>query len=171
MGASHVRTMRAHGAQVVLADVLDSAGQALASELGDGVAYLHLDVTDRDQWAQAVAAMVERYGRRNVLVNNAGIAPSGRIGAFRPEQWDATIAINLTGAFNGIHAAVDALKTDAPSSIINISSTAGLQGYSGLAGYSASKFGLRGLTKSVASTSPTTAFAATRSIRVPSRLR
>jgi 3alpha(or 20beta)-hydroxysteroid dehydrogenase len=150
MGESHARAMAAHGAKVVIGDLLDEEGEAVAAELGDAGCYVHLDVTDRDQWAKAVARTVERYGRLNVLVNNAGIATVGPIGRCTPEQWDTIIAINLTGAFNGINAALDALKAAAPSSIINISSTAGLRGYSHLLGYSASKFGVRGLTKSVA---------------------
>jgi 3alpha(or 20beta)-hydroxysteroid dehydrogenase len=85
-----------------------------------------------------------------VLVNNAGIVSFGPIDQFAPEKWDQIIAVNLTGVFNGIHASVEALKASAPSSIINISSTAGLQGYPALSGYNAAKFALRGLTKSVA---------------------
>jgi 3alpha(or 20beta)-hydroxysteroid dehydrogenase len=150
MGASHARAMVAQGAKVVLGDILDDDGERLASELGDAAVYVHLDVTDRDQWAHAVATAVERFGKLNVLVNNAGIANHGPIGEFTPAQWDTVIAINLTGVFNGINAAVAALKAAAPSSIINVSSTAGLQGYTGLPGYSAAKFGVRGLTKSVA---------------------
>jgi 3alpha(or 20beta)-hydroxysteroid dehydrogenase len=150
MGASHARAMVAQRARVVIGDILDAEGEALASELADAATYVHLDVTDREQWKRAVATAVGRYGRLNVLVNNAGIAPAGRIGTFTPQQWDTVIAINLTGVFNGIDACVEALKAGAPSSIINISSTAGLQGYSALAGYCASKFGVRGLTKSVA---------------------
>ncbi|MGD9755780.1 MAG: SDR family oxidoreductase [Acidimicrobiia bacterium] len=150
MGASHARAMVAQGAKVVLADVLDTEGEALAAELGDAAAYVHLDVTDRDQWAAAVQATVDRFGKLNVLVNNAGIANFGPIGHYPPQEWDRVIAINLTGVFNGIHASVEALKAAAPSSIINISSTAGLQGYAALPGYNAAKFGVRGLTKSVA---------------------
>ena len=150
MGASHARAMVAEGAKVVIGDILVSDGEALAAELGDAGTYVHLDVTDRADWAYAVAVALERYGKLNVLVNNTGIAPTGSIGRCPPEQWDATLAVNLTGAFNGISAALDALKTSAPSSIINISSTAGIQGYSRLLEYSASKFGVRGLTKSVA---------------------
>lgn len=150
MGASHARAIVAQGAKVMLGDLLDTEGEALAAELGDAAAYVHLDVTNRDDWATAVAATVERFGTLNVLVNNAGIANFGSIGEYTAEQWDTIIAINLTGVFNGIDAAVEALKAGAPSSIINISSTAGVQGYAALPGYSAAKFGVRGLTKSVA---------------------
>lgn len=150
MGESHARAMVAQGAKVVLADLLDGEGQALAAELGDAALYVHLDVTDRSQWADAVAAAVARFGRLNVLVNNAGIVNWGPIGTYTPEQWDTIIAVNLTGVFNGIHHCLDALKSSAPSSIINISSTAGLQGYGSIPGYNASKFGVTGLTKSVA---------------------
>lgn len=150
MGASHARAMVAQGARVVLGDILDEDGRALAAELGEAVVYVHLDVTNRDQWAAAVATAVERFGKLNVLVNNAGIANFAPIGEYTPEQWDTIIAINLTGVFNGINAAVEALKRGAPSSIINVSSTAGLQGYPALPGYNASKYGVRGLTKSVA---------------------
>ena len=150
MGASHARAMVAHGAKVVLGDILDADGEALAAELGDAAAYVHLDVTNRNDWDAAVATALERFGKLNVLVNNAGIANFAPIGEYTPEQWDTIIAINLTGVFNGINAAVDALKAGAPSSIINISSTAGIQGYTALPGYNAAKFGVRGLTKSVA---------------------
>ena len=128
MGESHARAMVAQGAKVVLGDILDAEGQALAKELGDSAVYVHLDVTSREQWAAAVDTAVKTFGKLNVLVNNAGIANFGPIGEFTPEQWDTVIAINLTGVFNGINASVEALKAAAPSSIINISSTAGLQG-------------------------------------------
>jgi 3alpha(or 20beta)-hydroxysteroid dehydrogenase len=150
MGESFARAMVAQGAKVVMGDLLDDEGEALAAELGDSAAYVHLDVTDRDQWDAAVHAAVERFGKLDVLVNNAGIVNFSPIDQYGPDQWDTVIAVNLTGVFNGIHAAVEALKAAAPSSIVNISSTAGLQGYTALPGYNASKFGVRGLTKSVA---------------------
>jgi 3alpha(or 20beta)-hydroxysteroid dehydrogenase len=150
LGEAFARAMVTQGAQVVLGDLLDDAGEALASELGEGAAYVHLDVTDRGQWDRAVATAVDRFGKLDVLVNNAGIVVFGPIGEHTPEDFDRIIAVNLTGVFNGIHAAVGALKAAAPASIINISSTAGLQGYANLSGYNASKFGVRGLTKSVA---------------------
>jgi 3alpha(or 20beta)-hydroxysteroid dehydrogenase len=150
LGESFARAMVAQGAKVVLGDVLDDEGAALAGELGDVATYVHLDVTDRAQWDAAVRTAVERFGKLDVLVNNAGIVNFSPIDQYGPDLWDTVIAVNLTGVFNGIHAAVEALKAAAPSSIINISSTAGLQGYTALPGYNASKFGVRGLTKSVA---------------------
>jgi len=150
MGASHGRAMVAQGARVVLADILDAEGEAAAAELGDAAMYVHLDVTDRTQWAAAVAATVGRFDTLNVLINNAGMVNYAPIDQFTGEMWDEIIAVNLTGVFNGISASVEALTAGAPSSIINVASTAGLQGYPALSGYNASKFGVRGLTKSVA---------------------
>lgn len=150
LGEAFARAMVAQGAKVVLADVLDHDGELLAKDLGDDAVYVHLDVTDRDHWADAVATAIDRFGRLNVLVNNAGIVDFAPIEQHTPEQFDRVIAVNLTGVFNGIWASLTALKDAAPSSIINVSSTAGLQGYAAIPGYNASKFGVRGLTKSVA---------------------
>lgn len=150
MGASFARAMVAQGASVVLGDVRDEEGLAVESELGEAALYVHLDVTNRENWFHAVDAAVSRFGKLNVLVNNAGILTAGGVDDFPHDEWERVIAINLTGAFNGIKAALPALRSSTPASIINISSTAGLKGYGGLVGYTASKFGLRGLTKAVA---------------------
>lgn len=150
LGESHARAMIAQGAKAVIADILDDVGQALVSELGSATRYIHLDVTNRDEWQRAVAFTLKEFGGLNVLINNAGIAHFSAIGEYKPEQWDTLIAVNLTGVFNGVNAALAALKASAPSSIINVSSIAGLRGYSGLVGYNASKFGVTGLTKAVA---------------------
>lgn len=150
MGAAHARAMVAQGASVVLGDVLDHEGRAVADELGDAASYLHLDVTDRGDWARAVATAVDLYGHLDVLVNNAGIVNFGSIDDYTQDQWNEILAVNVTGCFNGISIAVHALRAAAPSSIINISSTAGLKGYSGLFGYTTSKFAVRGLTKAIA---------------------
>ena len=150
LGESYARAMVAQGARVVVADILDDDGQALVAELGEASRYFHLDATSPTEWAKAVAFTLQEFGALNVLINNAGIAHFSPIGEYKPEEWDTMIAINLTGAFNGVDAALDALKASAPSSIINVSSIAGLRGYSGLVGYNAAKFGVTGLTKSVA---------------------
>jgi 3alpha(or 20beta)-hydroxysteroid dehydrogenase len=150
MGAAFARALVAEGAKVVIGDLLEQEGQAIAGELGPDAAFTPLDATDRDTWAQAVLMTVARFGKLNVLINDAGIARSGRLGEFSGGDWDATIATNLTGAFNGITAAVKSVADAAPSSVINISSTAGLVAYPAMSGYTAAKFGIRGLTKAAA---------------------
>jgi 3alpha(or 20beta)-hydroxysteroid dehydrogenase len=150
MGEAHARAMVAQGASVVLGDVLDHECRAVADDLGPAATSVHLDVTDRGDWARAVATAIDLYGHLDVLVNNAGIVNFGSLEEYSQDAWDAILAVNVTGAFNGISIALHALKAGAPSSIINISSTAGLKGYSGLVGYTTSKFALRGLTKAVA---------------------
>ncbi|SEG88906.1 3alpha(or 20beta)-hydroxysteroid dehydrogenase [Thermomonospora echinospora] len=150
MGASHARAFVEHGAHVVLGDIADEAGGELAAELGEAAVYVHLDVTQAADWAAAVAEAVERFGGLNVLVNNAGILDGGPLGTYTEQQWRRILDINLTGAFLGLSAARDALVAARPSSVINISSAAGMQGVAGMHGYTASKYGLRGLTKSAA---------------------
>jgi 3alpha(or 20beta)-hydroxysteroid dehydrogenase len=150
MGASFAKAMVDQGASVMITDVRDDDGNQLARSLGKQAAYQRLDVTNRDDWKAAVKETIHQFGKLNVLVNNAGIVNFAPIDENDPENWDHTIAVDLTGSYNGIKASVEALKRYAPSSIINISSTAGMRGYRSLTAYSAAKFGLRGLTKSVA---------------------
>ncbi|RFA08084.1 3-alpha-hydroxysteroid dehydrogenase [Subtercola boreus] len=150
MGASHARRLIAEGASVVIGDVLDAEGTALAAELGDKALFVHLDVTSRHDWAAAVLATKERFGTIDVLVNNAGIATGARIAEFELRLWQKTIDINLTGAFLGIQAVVVGMVEQGSGSIINISSVEGLRGSANLHAYVATKFALRGLTKSVA---------------------
>ena len=150
MGASHARLLVAEGAKVVLGDLLDDEGAALAKELGDAARYIHLNVTSYADWEAAVSLAVSDFGGLDVLINNAGIANFGSIEDYSLEEWDAIIGVNLTGVFYGTKAVIEALKTSGKGSIINISSTAGLQGYEALPGYTAAKFGVRGLSKSTA---------------------
>ncbi|MBT2248177.1 glucose 1-dehydrogenase [Arthrobacter sp. BHU FT2] len=150
LGAAHARAFVEEGAQVVIADLADDKGEELAKELGDAGLFVHLDVADPDQWDVAVAQSVDHFGKLNVLINNAGIFTTGCLEEYSLKTWDKTIAVNLTGAFLGLKSAVAALAKAAPSSVVNISSTAGVQGYPGFHGYSASKWGLRGLTRSAA---------------------
>ena len=144
MGASHARLLVAEGAKVVLGDLLDDEGAALAKELGDAARYIHLNVTSYADWEAAVNLAVSDFGGLDVLINNAGIANFGSIEDYSLEEWDAIIGVNLTGVFYGTKAVIEPLKTSGKGSIINISSTAGLQGYEALPGYTAAKFGVRG---------------------------
>jgi 3alpha(or 20beta)-hydroxysteroid dehydrogenase len=150
MGAQHVRGLVASGAKVMATDVLDQQGQALADELGDSVMYRHLDVTDAAGWETVVAQAEEAWGPVKVLVNNAGIVMFGPIETLDPSDWKRAIDINLTGVFLGMHAVVASMKQANGGAIVNISSTAGLQGYANLGAYVASKWGVRGLTKTAA---------------------
>ncbi|GAA2254532.1 glucose 1-dehydrogenase [Actinomadura sp. NPDC048955] len=150
IGAASARALAAEGARIVIGDILDDEGAAVADELGDAGRYVHLDVTSEDDWAAAVEATVGAFGELNVLFNNAGIANGASINRFRPDKWRQIIDVNLTGPFLGIRAATDALIAAGGGSIINNSSIEGLRGTSWAHGYVASKWGLRGLTKSVA---------------------
>lgn len=150
MGAAHARALVAEDARVVLGDVLDEEGTTVAKELGDAATYVHLDVREPDEWQSAVAEAVQRYGALNVLVNNAGIANGNLLVDFDLAEWQRIIDINLTGTFLGMRAATPAMIEAGGGSIINISSVEGMRGSPGLHGYVASKFAVRGLTKSTA---------------------
>ncbi|KRE82095.1 SDR family oxidoreductase [Arthrobacter sp. Soil763] len=150
IGAAMAQRFLEEGARVVAGDVLDDDGARLAAQLGDGIRYVHLDVTRPPDWEAAVGEAVAAFGGLSVLVNNAGIVNFGRIDEFPHEEWARIIDVNLNGVFNGIKAAAPALARAGAASIINVSSIAGLRGYENLAGYTASKFGVRGLTKSAA---------------------
>ena len=93
MGAEHARGLVAAGAKVVAVDVLDTEGEALASELGSGVTYRHLDVTQAGQWEELVAWAESTLGPVTVLVNNAGIVTFGAVDDLTPADWQRTIDI------------------------------------------------------------------------------
>ena len=154
MGAADARALIAEGAKVVIGDILDDKGKALADEINaetpDSIRYVHLDVTQADQWEAAVATAVDAFGKLNVLVNNAGTVALGQIGQFDMAKWQKVIDVNLTGTFLGMQASVEAMKTAGGGSIINISSIEGLRGAVMVHPYVASKWAVRGLTKSAA---------------------
>jgi 3alpha(or 20beta)-hydroxysteroid dehydrogenase len=150
MGASHARVLVAEGARVVAGDILDDEGRALTDELGDAARFVHLDVTQPDQWKAAVATAVEAFGALNVLVNNAGIVNGNSLQNFELSEWQRILDINLTGTFLGIQAVADAMIAAGGGSIVNVSSVEGLRGSPGLHGYVASNWGVRGLAKSAA---------------------
>ncbi|APE34026.1 3-alpha-hydroxysteroid dehydrogenase [Nocardia mangyaensis] len=150
MGAAHARRFVAEGASVVLGDVLDDEGAVVAKELGAAAIYRHLDVREPEQWSAVVAAAVEEFGGLHVLVNNAGIVNGNLLVDFALAEWQRIIDINLTGTFLGMQAAVPAMLAAGGGSIVNISSVEGMRGSPGLHGYTATKFAVRGLTKSAA---------------------
>ncbi|WP_323037277.1 SDR family oxidoreductase [Pararhodobacter sp.] len=148
IGAATVRMLAAQGAKVLIADILDDKGEALAAETG--ALYCHLDVTKASDWTRAVAEAEHAFGGVNALFNNAGILGLGTVLSTTPKDFARVLDINLTGAFLGIHITAPAIAKAGGGAIVNTSSTAGLMGYGGLAAYTASKWGLRGLTKAAA---------------------
>jgi 3alpha(or 20beta)-hydroxysteroid dehydrogenase len=147
MGAAEARLFAAEGARVLLGDIQDDAGAAVAADIGETAAYRRLDVTSEDDWASAVTDAAERFGRLDVLVNNAGIVSVGTIERLDLEDYRRVVEVNQTGVLLGMRAAIPALRAAGGGSIVNISSFNGLYGIAGLAAYTASKFAVRGLTK------------------------
>lgn len=150
MGASHARGFAAEGANVVIADVQEDAGRRLAAELGIQAKFSRLDVTREADWAETVATAERAFGPVSVLVNNAGAMHVATIAETEPADWRRVIEINLTGAFLGIRAVAPSMRKAAAGAIVNISSTAGMRGTFATGAYVASKWGVRGLTKTAA---------------------
>lgn len=150
IGAAIARLFTREGATVTVADVLHEEGAALAAELGPGARYQRLDVTSPDDWNAAVTAAEEAHGPVSVLVNNAGILETGPIADQPPAVFRHVLDVNLYGAWLGLHTTAASLRRAGGGVVINISSTAGLMGYAELGAYTASKWGLRGLTKTAA---------------------
>jgi 3alpha(or 20beta)-hydroxysteroid dehydrogenase len=150
MGAAHARMLVGEGAKVVIGDILDDEGKALADELGSAARYVHLDVTDFDQWEAAVSTATQNFGTLNVLVNNAGIVALGPLKTLDVQKWQNVLDVNLTGTMLGIKAVIEPMTTAGGGSIINVSSIEGLRGAAWVHSYVASKWAVRGLTKSAA---------------------
>jgi 3alpha(or 20beta)-hydroxysteroid dehydrogenase len=150
MGAADARMLVKEGARVVIGDILDDEGQALADELGDSARYVHLDVSNAEEWTAAVETALSSFGKLNVLVNNAGIVQVGPLKTLDVARWQKVLDVNLTGPMLGTKAVIGPMIDAGGGSIINVSSIEGLRGAAYVHSYVASKWGLRGLTKSSA---------------------
>jgi 3alpha(or 20beta)-hydroxysteroid dehydrogenase len=148
IGEGIARRFVAEGAQVMLTDVLDEKGAALAAELGQS--YLHLDVSKRADWDAAIATTEATFGKLDSLVNNAGVIVFKKLDDLSEEEIRRIIDINLIGTMLGAQAAIPALERAGGGSIINMSSSDGIAGANSLTAYCASKFGVRGFTKALA---------------------
>jgi 3alpha(or 20beta)-hydroxysteroid dehydrogenase len=138
---------------VFAADVLDDEGERTAEELrskGLDVTYIHLDVSSPEDWQAAYARLDSDHGRLNILVNNAGIVKVTEIADESLEAWNHIIAVNLTGAFLGLHTMLPLLRVGTRSAVVNTSSIFGPSGAVGYAAYASSKAGLLGLTRTAA---------------------
>jgi NAD(P)-dependent dehydrogenase (short-subunit alcohol dehydrogenase family) len=153
MGASTARLFAQEGAKVVVADVLEAEGREVAQAIASGggeARFQKLDVTSEADWAAAVAATLQAWGRIDVLINNAGVSGSD------PDRlslatWDRQMSINAKGVFLGIRAVIPAMQKAKKGSIVNISSISGVVGQSFVhMGYNASKGAVRTMTKAAA---------------------
>ncbi|WP_369199992.1 glucose 1-dehydrogenase [Streptomyces sp. PU-14G] len=147
IGAETARQAVAAGARVVLTDVLEDEGKATAAALGDRARFAAHDVTSEEDWQRVTDHAVSEFGALDGLVNNAGISTGAPLESVSTEFFRKVLDINLTGVFIGIKTAVPAMRAAGGGSIVNISSAAGLMGLALTAGYGASKWGVRGLTK------------------------
>ncbi|MEA3301436.1 MAG: glucose 1-dehydrogenase [Porticoccaceae bacterium] len=150
MGEATVRRFVAEGAKVVVGDVLDEQGRALAASLGDSCRYHPLDVTREDQWEAIVRFAEETFGGVDVLVNNAGILHVASVRETTLADFQRIIAINQIGPFLGMRAVIEPMKKRGKGSIVNISSLEGFRSKNGLMAYSATKWAVRGMTKAAA---------------------
>lgn len=149
-GEAEARLFAREGARVVIADVLDAPAEALAKAIGEAARPVHLDVTRPEQWSRVVAEIEAREGRLDVLVNNAGIFRGGAIPSMPLEDYLAVVQVNQVGCFLGMKHCHPLLVRSGGGSIVNVSSVAGRKGVAGAAAYGASKWAIRGMTKTAA---------------------
>jgi NAD(P)-dependent dehydrogenase (short-subunit alcohol dehydrogenase family) len=154
MGAVEATLFAEEGAKVVIGDILEAEGRQVETSIraaGGEAVFVHLDVTSETEWQNVVATAVSRFGKLDVLVNNAGIGGPGRIEDTALEEWNHVMAVNATGVFLGTRAAIPAMRAAGGGSIVNISSQLGLVGVeTSSPQYQASKGAVRLLTKATA---------------------
>ncbi|WP_128976520.1 SDR family NAD(P)-dependent oxidoreductase [Streptomyces roseicoloratus] len=147
-GEQEARLFAAEGASVVLGDVLDERGEALAKELGEErAAYVRLDVTSEADWASAVSAARERFGRIDGLVNNAGILRFNELVSTPLDEFQAIVRVNQVGCFLGIRAVAPEIAAAGGGTIVNTASYTGVTGMAGVGAYAATKHAVLGLTR------------------------
>ncbi|MEZ2388137.1 glucose 1-dehydrogenase [bacterium RCC_150] len=150
MGAAYARRIVEEDGRVVIGDVLTEEGLDLADSLGGSARFIRLDVTREAHWHNAVRGASKHFGPLSGLVNNAGILHQERMDSTTLEQWQRTIDINQKGVFLGMQAVAGAMRNAGGGSIVNISSTAGMVGFTDCFSYVASKWAVRGMTKAAA---------------------
>ncbi len=146
-GAATARRLVADGARVVLVDLRDELGEKVTAELGEAARYLHADITLEADWQRAVELAESAFGPLTTLVNNAAILHIAPIEFTSVEDYLRVVRVNELGTFLGVRSAIEPMRRNGGGSIINISSIDGHHAAPGTAAYSASKFGVRGITK------------------------
>ncbi|MFJ3215076.1 glucose 1-dehydrogenase [Kitasatospora sp. NPDC086801] len=147
LGVEAARLAVAAGGNVVITDVLEDDGTTTAAELGDRARFVRHDVASEEDWRRVVDFAVAEFGAVHGLVNNAGISTGSLLADESVEHFRRVVEVNLTGVFIGMKTVVPAMRAAGGGSIVNISSAAGLMGLALTAGYGASKWGVRGLSK------------------------
>lgn len=147
MGAAQARLFVAEGAKVVIADILDAEGTALADELGAAALFVHHDVTSESDWSELVRTAVEAFGPVQVLVNNAGVYRRAAIVDTPVELIDLHYRVNQLGPFLGMREVFPVMRDAGGGSIVNVSSISGMRALPGHGAYGTSKWAVRGLTK------------------------
>jgi NAD(P)-dependent dehydrogenase (short-subunit alcohol dehydrogenase family) len=150
IGEAICQRLAEEGATVIVTDINEASARRVADAIGGGALGLHQDVTSERRWTEVVAEAVTRFGRLDVLVNNAGIAVIGTAEEASLADWQATQKVNLDAVFLGTREAIKTMKSSGGGSIINISSVEGIIGEPLVAAYNASKGGVRIFTKSAA---------------------
>lgn len=150
LGASHAKTFVEEGAKVIITDVLEEEGQKTAEEIGENARFFKLDVTDPNDWENVVEEAEKEFGEITVLVNNAGLIINEPTLDVTVENFTKAYEVNQLGALLGIQAVIPSMKKAGVGSIVNISSASGIVGQAESAGYNATKFAVRGLTKTIA---------------------
>ena len=149
-GEAEARLFAAEGAKVVLGDVLDEPGKRVAESIGAAAIYLHHDVASEESWKTAIGAAVSKWGRLDVLINNAGILHIAAIVQLELADYMRVVNVNQVGCLLGMKHAIPVMAKTGGGSIVNISSTAGFEGQPGLAAYVSTKWAFRGMTKCAA---------------------
>jgi 3alpha(or 20beta)-hydroxysteroid dehydrogenase len=147
IGEAVVRLFVERGARVVVSDVMEEGGQAVAAELGDQAIFRRLDVTDAEHWDSVVKDAVDHFGRLDVVVNNAAVIERTRMESMEVEAYRRVSDVIELGTFLGIRAVTPLMRAQGGGSIVNVSSIMGLAGRATLAAYTAGKFAIRGLTR------------------------
>ncbi|ARU06403.1 3-oxoacyl-ACP reductase [Comamonas serinivorans] len=150
IGAALARRLHGEGAQVLIADLNEAQGQALAGELGERARFQATDVASQASVEALVATAVRTWGRLDMLFNNAGVGNLSRIEALAPADWQRVMAINLDGVFFGIRAALPVMQAQGGGAIVNTASASGLAADFGFAAYNAAKAAVINLTRTAA---------------------
>lgn len=150
LGEVIVRFLAREGSKVVLSDINEEKGKAVADEIGENVLFIRHDVSDENQWIAAIEKTVSVFGGLDVLVNNAGIVQVADVEETTMEDWRAMHAVHMDGVFLGCKHAVPVMRKAGGGSIVNMSSLAAIGGYPKVFAYAASKGAIRSMTKSIA---------------------